>query len=157
MVINNTIPISVYSSEEICIDVYNTVGKLKLKIISSYIQYWENKKITWFLNPKIFLLNEKNIIILEILCNQAKLNYKKSLILDGYVYINKMLNNKHIQSIITNYAIINFINQDITTKTKTIIHDYAFYSIGSELYFNLNTQKIDLCGKVYTQYENQGI
>lgn len=121
-------------------------------MISPHIQYLSKQNITWLLHPTIFILNEKNIKIWKISCNQATFNEKKILILHGYVYITKIVNNTYTQSIITNQAIVNLIDQNIITNNKTIIQGYCFYSIGSKMYFDLKTQTIKLFGEIYTQY-----
>lgn len=117
------------------------------------MQYFSNQKNTFFVYPNISILNKKNVTTWKISCNQATLNHKKKLVLNGCVYINKILNNKCTQSIITNQAVINLINYNIATNNKTIIHGDCFYSVSSKMYFDFKKQIITLSDKIYTQYE----
>lgn len=140
-------------ADKIITNVYDIYGNLKLKFKSSQIQYFEDQKRVWILYPQIFILNKYNIPIFEISCNQAILSHKKLLILKGYVFINKKLNKKYTESVITNRATINLIDQVIISKKHVIIHSNDFYSVGSNLYIDLKTQTIKLFGTIYTRYE----
>lgn len=153
--IQNVVPS--HDSNEITINVYDATGQLQLNITSSRVQYCEDQKITWFLHPSIYILNKRNIIIWKIICDKATLNNQKILMLNGCVCINKILNEKCTQSIITNQAIINLLDQSMITNNITIIHGYHFYSIGSKMCSDLKTQTIKLFGKIYTRYEIKSI
>lgn len=147
---NISIPQSI---DDIIINVYNTEGKIYLRIISSVAKYYENSRVIQFLNPSILVLNKENIVIWQITCDKGLLKNNTTLFLNGCVCINRILNGKYFQSILTNQALINLIDQYVTTNTVTIIHGCCFYSIGSKMYFSFKTKKIKLFGNIYTQYE----
>lgn len=142
-----------YHSNEITINLYDAIKNNRFKITADHITYLHGEKIIWFTSPEITIFYKHTTPIWKISCKQAKLIEKNVLDLYGYVYINKIINNKCTQSIISNHVLINFIDQNMVSNDKTIIHGYYFYSIGSEMYVDFKTQIIKLFGKIYTQYE----
>lgn len=150
-IFNNVAPFC--SSEKIVMHVYNATGALQLKITAHHVQYSAEQKCTWIVQPKISIVNESNIVVWSVTCDQAIFYVEKILILNGCVCINRIVDDKNYQSIITNYAVINLINQNMTTNNKTIIHGNCFYSVGSAMCVNLIIQKIKLFGNVYTECE----
>lgn len=140
-------------SEKITINLYNIIKNNRFKITSDHIQYLNDEKIIWFIRPEILIYLKNNIPIWKISCDQAKLIQKNIFDLYGYVHINRIINNKSAESIITKQVLINLIDQNMISNDTTIIHGYCFYSIGSKMYVDFKIQKIELFGKIYTQYE----
>ncbi|AAZ40693.1 possible exported protein [Candidatus Blochmanniella pennsylvanica str. BPEN] len=149
--------ICTHQGTDVTINVYSKTGQLKFKLTAHRIQHFSNQRITLFTCPSIIAFDDKNIPTWKITANQAKLSYKTTLHLYGYVYINNLIHNRYFQSIITNQAIINLITQDIISNKKVIIHGHYFYSIGMKIHANLHTQTAKLIDNVQTCYEIQRI
>lgn len=145
--------IYMFYGNEIIINLYNTLKNNRFQIKAKHIQNFVDEKSIGFKELEIFIFNEKNIPIWKISCDQAQLIEQKFIDLCGYVYINKIVNNKCTESIITKQVLMNLEDQNISSNSKTIIHGSYFYSISSKMYVDLETHTIRLFGKIYTQYE----
>lgn len=157
--LSNDPNIYTHQSNEVTMNIYNTkIKKFRFKLIAQHIQYFSNKKIAQFIQPKITIFNEKNVAIWQITSNQATLNNKqKILYLQGYIYINNLSQNTYFSSILSNQLKINLINNDILSNTTVILHGHYFYSIGTQMHGNLYTKKMQLINNTQTYYEIQNI
>ncbi|MBK4765283.1 MAG: LPS export ABC transporter periplasmic protein LptC [Pantoea sp. Brub] len=131
--------------------IYDIQGNLKYQILSKKTIHFSTNKLSWLYKPVLITFIDKNPIWI-IYANKAKLTKEHILYLYGNIQYHSLIKSAFIEKIKTNSVIINFVNQDITSKDKVVLYGKNFYSISNCFTGNLQKNIITFKGKVKTYY-----
>lgn len=133
--------------------VYNPMGKLAYKLITDDTHHFSSNKTSWFINPVLTAYDPKSIPTWAVRSNKAKLTNDNMLYLYGNVQVNSLNPTSNLQKILTENAIVNLINQDVSSDDKVTVIGIGLRSVGMKMRGNMRTHTAELIEDVKTYYE----
>ncbi|MBX4180846.1 LPS export ABC transporter periplasmic protein LptC [Sodalis sp. CWE] len=152
-----------YVNEPICQSdfiktvIYNSTGKINCKLIADHIEFFNEKRISWFIQLSATTFNENTEPTWSAKADRGKLVNNKMLYLYGHVQIVSLKNTSQIQKIVTESAVINLVTHDIFSNNSITLCGQDFISSGMRMCGNLNKKTIKLIEKVKTSYNRKNV
>ncbi|WP_225639340.1 LPS export ABC transporter periplasmic protein LptC [Candidatus Profftia sp. (ex Adelges kitamiensis)] len=144
-----------YRSQHTITLVYDSLGKLRYKLVALDVQYYSKNKISWFTQP-LLTIYDKNIKQTWLIrADKAKITDNHMLYLYGGVEVNSLITITQLKKITTHKAQVNLLTQGISSNDTITLYGINFISRSVKLRGNLQEKTLKLIDKVHTYYDMQ--